>query len=429
VNSVLTPNLRDYEIEHALGVRNYGTLYTGHFKSSGHGVMLLKLSDVLATDQTYVNELAAAGQQATHLRSDAALAVYDLVNESGDVWLITERPTGPCLANLFEQFQRLPPQEAFAVVDDVLRAVIAAHELGIVHGNICPELVWLRDDGSAQLGGFALGSTLEAFYEDPATEAPASMHDLYQCASLLHHLIAGYPPKAGVVDDPHIKPVVAAVLQSALAKTSMNRFSTAQALRQAVRSAAKNSVGPNWQEHADLAGLARGELDVVEVPVILPKAAVEELPTPESLIKTATKAPRRRHWPARMGFLIAIALAGVALAFSTGKITLYAPAYAGPLQVGQPKITVAQSGTGCDLTYTAVATGTVRGQGNLVYRFERSDGTIDPTSTVGVTADEATFTLSTVFRISGSTQADGIVTFHLLQPSDNSVQTRFSHHC
>lgn len=57
---------------------------------------------------------------------------------------------------------QLPPEEAVRVMDQVLAALAAAHEQGIVHRDVKPENVMVRDDGAVKVVDFGLSLNVQA---------------------------------------------------------------------------------------------------------------------------------------------------------------------------------------------------------------------------------------------------------------------------
>ncbi|HZB97859.1 MAG TPA: hypothetical protein VE219_04595, partial [Candidatus Sulfotelmatobacter sp.] len=83
----------------------------------------------------------------------------------------------------------------------------------------------------------------------------------------------------------------------------------------------------------------------------------------------------------------------------------------------------------CGTAFTFVATGTLRGVGKLVYRWERSDGGTSPDESVDITSDEGSFRLQESWKILGPHSPTATMTFHILRPSTKTASASVSYTC
>jgi serine/threonine protein kinase len=197
------------------------------------------------------NPALAAQQRERVMRESRALArlqhpnvvsIYQII-ESADSpypWIVMELVRGTSLdARLQEGV--LAPAEAARIGRDVLGALRAAHAAGILHRDVKPGNVLLRQDGSAVLTDFGIAAlhdstVLTATGEligSPEYIAPERLHgdetktasDFWSLAMLLYVAVEGYNPMrrattmatlAAVMTDPVPPPRRAGALGSAL---------------------------------------------------------------------------------------------------------------------------------------------------------------------------------------------------------------------
>ncbi len=186
--------------------------------------------------------------------------VYEVGEHEGDVFLAMELLTGEPLSDRLAR-NRLKPNEAVAIVQEVLSAVGAAHGQGIVHRDLKPSNVFLTEHGVKLLDfGLALPSNTEGderltqpgfLLGTPAFMAPEQWRgetavpasDIFAVGALAFEMLAGEPPFQGanavelfhavVHDQPSALvggPSIAAidrVLQRALAKSPDERYASA----------------------------------------------------------------------------------------------------------------------------------------------------------------------------------------------------------
>lgn len=101
---------------------------------------------------------------------------------------------------------RLSPDEALSIFVPVMRQLAAAHELGLVHGGLCPEAIVAitqapEDDGRFALQAFGRPLEAEALaYLAPeqaeASDEPTPQHDVWAVGVMLFEALAGVHPFA-----------------------------------------------------------------------------------------------------------------------------------------------------------------------------------------------------------------------------------------
>lgn len=213
---------------------------------------------------------------ACRLNHPNSIAILDFgQDESGALYLAMELAQGPTLAELLADRGALPPLEGAAVLMQVLAAVGAAHDEGILHRDIKPSNIMLvpalDDDGRpttrVKVCDFGLakfsrahdtlegserrlvGTPLYMSPEQATGETLDERTDLYACGVVLFETMTGRPPFeadravsvlmkhcASPVPKatdmcPDLPPGLDAVIAKALAKESKDRYPTARAFR------------------------------------------------------------------------------------------------------------------------------------------------------------------------------------------------------
>jgi serine/threonine protein kinase len=144
------------------------------------------------------------------LQHPHAVAVFDAVEQDGQLCLIMPFIPSITLAAVLEEGGPLQPEEAAKVGADVASALAAAHTVGIVHRDVKPGNILIADDGSALISDFgiarALGdATLTSsgmIHGTPAYLAPEvargseadSASDVFSLGSTLYSALEGRPP-------------------------------------------------------------------------------------------------------------------------------------------------------------------------------------------------------------------------------------------
>ena len=136
--------------------------------------------------------------------------VYDVVEEEGKPWLVMEHVSARSLQGILEEQGPLPPAAVARVGLDVLEALDAAHEAGIVHRDVKPANVLVDREGHACLTDFGIATTTGdssltthgALIGSPAYMAPERVNgaeprppvDLWSLGATLYAAVEGRPP-------------------------------------------------------------------------------------------------------------------------------------------------------------------------------------------------------------------------------------------
>ncbi|MFF0385876.1 serine/threonine-protein kinase [Streptomyces sp. NPDC004286] len=86
------------------------------------------------------------------------VTVYDVAMEGGRPWIVMELVRGRSLADILETSGPLSVTETARVGAEVLGALRAAHDVGVLHRDVKPANVLLSDDGRVVLTDFGIAS-------------------------------------------------------------------------------------------------------------------------------------------------------------------------------------------------------------------------------------------------------------------------------
>ena len=126
-------------------------------------------------DDTAERALAQAGFVAGAVADHSRLSqVFQVFAEDGYLWVAGEEVPGVPLGLLLERGGPLAPYRAAELAGDLVAALRAVHAVGLVHGNVTAETVTVCDDGTAVLGGLAVGAAQEALCGGPGADTPGA---------------------------------------------------------------------------------------------------------------------------------------------------------------------------------------------------------------------------------------------------------------
>jgi eukaryotic-like serine/threonine-protein kinase len=103
--------------------------------------------------QRIAREVSATKALAGHPN---VVAILDEFWEDGRPWIVMEYIPGPSLQDLIEREDRIDPWRAARIGLDVLNALDAAHEVGILHRDVKPGNILIGEDGRALLTDFGI---------------------------------------------------------------------------------------------------------------------------------------------------------------------------------------------------------------------------------------------------------------------------------
>ena len=115
----------------------------------------------LAKDDSFVEKFRREARSAAKLSHPNVVAVYDQGEDDGHVFLAMELVNGLTLRQVMHSEGPLTPRAALDIIDPVLQALGAAHNAGLIHRDVKPENVILRDDGTVKVADFGLARAIE----------------------------------------------------------------------------------------------------------------------------------------------------------------------------------------------------------------------------------------------------------------------------
>jgi serine/threonine protein kinase len=155
----------------------------------------------------------AEARIAARVRHPHVAAVHDLVDHGGSCWLVMDYHGGGTLASLLRDRRRLPSPVVAALGLQLLAALRAVHDAGVVHCDVKPSNLLLDEDGRLVLVDFGIAEAIGGDPTHPARqngdvvgspaymapelvrgEAPGPPADLWSFGATLYAAVEGRPP-------------------------------------------------------------------------------------------------------------------------------------------------------------------------------------------------------------------------------------------
>jgi hypothetical protein len=255
-----------YRIERELGKGGMGRVLIARDEKLGRRVAVKVVT--AAHDPGRVQRFEQEARTAGSLEHPNVLAVYDLGEQDGVPFLVTELLEGHTLRTVIDG-PRLPPSQVQGLAVQLAHGLAAAHARGIVHRDLKPENLFLTHDGRLKILDFGLarlttddgqgpGLTLPgAIFGSPGYLSPEQARgekagppsDVFSAGAVLYELLAGKRafPGASLIEAGHatlnaqpallpaaVPPSLAAIVERSLDKAAARRFQSGADLARAL---------------------------------------------------------------------------------------------------------------------------------------------------------------------------------------------------
>ncbi len=265
-----------YVLGAMLGGGGMGTVFSARHVHTQRVVALKVLHPDVARNETVRARFLREARVASRFRHPCVADVFDFDDVGGYCYLAMELAEGWSLREALVGEERLEPARVARIYDQLLDALAAAHEAGVIHRDLKPSNILVDADDRVKVLDFGIARILEPegtgagerltrlgdFVGTPAYAAPEQIRglavdartDLYQAGVMLFEVLAGRRPF--VSESPegyallHVNeraPLLSSVLPGleraaeldrvvgrALAKEPRDRFQTAREMREAV---------------------------------------------------------------------------------------------------------------------------------------------------------------------------------------------------
>ncbi|MBH0123098.1 serine/threonine protein kinase [Rhodococcus sp. HM1] len=265
-----------YELRGVLGRGGMGEVRDGWDTRLDRPVAIKLLLPALATQSEIRRRFEAEARSAATLSHPHVIAVHDSGEDGGIPYIVMERLPGRTLADDLTGGP-LPRERVRTILTEVLEAVAAAHDAGILHRDLKPGNILFTATGAVKVADFGIAKSLGAehtltqtgellgtvAYLSPERLAgnPATVtDDLYAVGVLGYEALCGHRPferdnpaalVRAILDEPppplaaergDVDPALATAIDRALARDPRRRYLDARVMLAAVRSRGSEPV-------------------------------------------------------------------------------------------------------------------------------------------------------------------------------------------
>ncbi|MBI5230824.1 MAG: PASTA domain-containing protein [Coriobacteriales bacterium] len=307
-----------YQAEHFVGVPGRLDAYSGIDTSSQAKVAIITS---IVSGETEASDWTLRAQNIASFSHADVARLLDWGREGDTFFVVEEWIAGQDAGTLVAKSGPVAADRVAAYGSQVAAGLAAAHGHGIVHGDIRPDDIVIREDGQAVLAGVGAPGALRPWAPAPDTPPTAArflspeqcaggaatpQSDIYSLGVVLYYMVTGQVPFDGPdattvcaqqqdtavqsprAINPYIPAPLEAVIMRALAKSPVSRYGSAEEMRLALEAVAAGGAGQTQ---------------------VMPIVPVEE-------------PKKRKVWPWVLAIVLVVllALAGVAAAWWLGYI-------------------------------------------------------------------------------------------------------------
>src|ERR1700761_6563162 len=127
-----------YEIVSQVGEGGMGAVYKAKDVELSRTVALKVIRRDLAHNRAILDRFKQELILATQVTHRNVVRIYDLGEAEGIKFITMEFVEGDDLAHLLRARNKLPPSEAVVIIEQVCRALEAAHTVGVIHRDLKP---------------------------------------------------------------------------------------------------------------------------------------------------------------------------------------------------------------------------------------------------------------------------------------------------
>jgi serine/threonine protein kinase len=219
-----------YTTGEMLGQGGTGQVLAATDAQTGQSIALKRIHQQMADDAGVQSELGYEARTASALEHPNIVRVHEVGTDEIGLFVAMERVGEGSLADRIENGGALAPIEAIPIIQQAGRALAAAHQAGLRHGNLKPSNILLAENRVPKLTDFGSGRLVlqdeltrslagedylapELLGENPLGRLDARS-DVYGLAACLYAALTGENPRSGAAwrVPPHLRQVLSKAL-------------------------------------------------------------------------------------------------------------------------------------------------------------------------------------------------------------------------
>jgi eukaryotic-like serine/threonine-protein kinase len=204
-----------YLVSRKLGEGGMSDVYLATDTLLNREVAIKILRQELSIDPVNLLRFQREANAASKLNHPHIVEIFDVGEEDGRHYIVMEVVRGKTLKELIQQRGALDIKEAIFIMRQIISAVGHAHTHNIIHRDIKPQNILVKDDGSIKIADFGIAMAMDATQLTQVDSVMGSVHymapecargeiasvqsDVYALGIVFYELLSGQVPFAAEV--------------------------------------------------------------------------------------------------------------------------------------------------------------------------------------------------------------------------------------
>ncbi|MFI3284664.1 MAG: protein kinase [Erysipelotrichaceae bacterium] len=202
-----------YKILKHIGQGGMADVYQAYDSVLKREVAIKVLRGELSKDPTALLRFKREAHASSKLSHPNIVEIYDVGDYGNQYYIVMEYVVGKTLKELVLSRGALLKEEAIAIVKQITQGIEHAHKQGVIHRDIKPQNVIIKDDGTVKILDFGIALAHDALQLTQSDSVMGSVHylapelakgenatiqsDIYSIGIVLYELLSGEVPFKG----------------------------------------------------------------------------------------------------------------------------------------------------------------------------------------------------------------------------------------
>ena len=201
-----------YQIQELIGEGGMAVVYKAMDNRLNRSVAVKIMRDEFAADEDFKRRFCSESQAVAMLSHPNIMAVYDVSHNDNIEYIVMELINGITLKQYLDKKGAIGWRETLHFAKQIAKALVHAHERGIIHRDIKPQNIMLLRDGTIKVADFgiaaleneasemtgqAIGSIHYIAPEQARGEYPNARGDVYSLGIVMYEMLTGELPYTG----------------------------------------------------------------------------------------------------------------------------------------------------------------------------------------------------------------------------------------